>query len=161
VRISNKNFLGAFLIGLLVFSSCWNHHSDYTMAGDNHLGSPHYYDGKFHNHNGLKLVSPSFWRATKAVLFEGANKIPARPLPVLRLDKKHFQNNNLGNFSFVWLGHASVLLHLEGKYFLTDPMFSERSSFTQWTGPKRFHPVPIEREDHFADSLGSFQPCNS
>ena len=46
-----------------------------------------------HNHNDVKLASPSFWKETKAVLFEGADKVPAKSLPVLRLNKKHFQNN--------------------------------------------------------------------
>ena len=38
-------------------------------------------------------------------------------------------------------------MNLEGKYLLTDPMFSERASPFQWVGPKRFHPVPFDMED--------------
>jgi L-ascorbate metabolism protein UlaG (beta-lactamase superfamily) len=44
------------------------------------------------------------------------------------------------------LGHSSHLLKLQGKYWLIDPVFSERVSPVQWAGPKRFHPVPIELE---------------
>jgi L-ascorbate metabolism protein UlaG (beta-lactamase superfamily) len=45
--------------------------------------------------------------------------------------------------SFNWLGHASVLLHFQGRYYLTDPVFSERVSPFAWMGPKRFFPSPI------------------
>ena len=36
----------------------------------------------------------------------------------------------------VWMGHASVLVKMEGVTFLTDPVFSERCSPVQWAGPK-------------------------
>jgi L-ascorbate metabolism protein UlaG (beta-lactamase superfamily) len=42
-----------------------------------------------------------------------------------------------------WLGHASVLMHIEGRYYLTDPVFSERVSPFAWMGPKRFFPSPV------------------
>jgi N-acyl-phosphatidylethanolamine-hydrolysing phospholipase D len=36
-----------------------------------------------------------------------------------------------------WIGHATVLLQLDGMNILTDPHFSERASPVQWAGPKR------------------------
>lgn len=45
------------------------------------------------------------------------------------------------------LGHSSVLIKLDGEFFLTDPVFSERSSPVQWAGPKRFHETPLAIED--------------
>ncbi|QYK06079.1 MBL fold metallo-hydrolase [Shewanella zhangzhouensis] len=44
------------------------------------------------------------------------------------------------------LGHSTVLMYLDGKWLLTDPVFSERASPFQWVGPKRFHPSPIAIE---------------
>ncbi|USD67050.1 MBL fold metallo-hydrolase [Vibrio sp. SCSIO 43136] len=44
------------------------------------------------------------------------------------------------------IGHSSVLLRLDGKLVMTDPVMSERASPVQWAGPKRFHPNPIEVE---------------
>ena len=49
-------------------------------------------------------------------------------------------------FWWSWLGHASVMIHLENKNYLIDPVFSERSSMVQWAGPKRFHKVPKQIE---------------
>jgi L-ascorbate metabolism protein UlaG (beta-lactamase superfamily) len=46
-----------------------------------------------------------------------------------------------------WLGHSSVLLELDGRRLLTDPVFAERSSPVSFAGPKRFHPVPATVEE--------------
>lgn len=48
----------------------------------------------------------------------------------------------------VWrLGHSSLLFKLRGKFWLTDPVFSERTSPVKWFGPKRFHAPSIALED--------------
>ena len=41
------------------------------------------------------------------------------------------------------LGHSSVLMKLQGEFFLTDPVFAQRASPIWFAGPKRFHPTPI------------------
>jgi len=47
-----------------------------------------------------------------------------------------------------WMGHASVLVQLEGATILTDPIFSSRCSPVQWAGgAKRFRPPPCEVRD--------------
>ena len=45
------------------------------------------------------------------------------------------------------LGHSSVLMKLDGKLVMTDPVFSDRASPVQWAGPKRFHQTPIILQD--------------
>ena len=37
-----------------------------------------------------------------------------------------------------WVGHASLLIQLDGLNILTDPMWSERASPAQFAGPKRW-----------------------
>jgi L-ascorbate metabolism protein UlaG (beta-lactamase superfamily) len=41
------------------------------------------------------------------------------------------------------LGHSTVLLKLQGAFFLTDPVFAHRASPLFFAGPKRFHQPPI------------------
>jgi L-ascorbate metabolism protein UlaG (beta-lactamase superfamily) len=36
-----------------------------------------------------------------------------------------------------------MLIEIDGKRLLTDPMWSERASPVSWAGPKRFHPPPV------------------
>lgn len=45
------------------------------------------------------------------------------------------------------LGHSALLLKMQGKFWLTDPAFSERASPAQWFGPMRFHAPPITAEE--------------
>ncbi len=41
-----------------------------------------------------------------------------------------------------WMGHSSLLIEIDGKRILTDPVIG-RASFVSWAGPKRFFPYPI------------------
>ena len=41
------------------------------------------------------------------------------------------------------LGHSTVLLKLQGAFFLTDPVYAHRASPIFFAGPKRFHQPPI------------------
>uniref|UniRef100_A0AAY4EXV6 N-acyl-phosphatidylethanolamine-hydrolyzing phospholipase D n=1 Tax=Denticeps clupeoides TaxID=299321 RepID=A0AAY4EXV6_9TELE len=41
-----------------------------------------------------------------------------------------------------WLGHATVLVEMDGLVVLTDPIFSQRASPLQFMGPKRFRGPP-------------------
>src|SRR5215217_2136470 len=46
-----------------------------------------------------------------------------------------------------WLGHSTTLIEIDGKRFLTDPVWYERASPFRYFGPKRFFPNPIARDD--------------
>ena len=53
-----------------------------------------------------------------------------------------------------WIGHASWMLETptlpgaeRGIRILCDPVFSERTSFSQWIGPKRYSPTPCTLEE--------------
>lgn len=48
--------------------------------------------------------------------------------------------NTLEEDGVWWLGHASLLLRLNGKYILTDPVFSRRASPVSFAGPIRKTP---------------------
>ena len=50
------------------------------------------------------------------------------------------------SLALIWIGHASVLVHIHGISVLCDPIFSERASPSQWFGPKRLRRVPFTVE---------------
>lgn len=52
-----------------------------------------------------------------------------------------------GDLAATWLGHASVLIEIDGHRILADPMFSRRASPADFAGPRRLHPVPVMPED--------------
>ena len=66
-------------------------------------------------------------------------------IPAVELDKHKISNTTVPHFT--WLGHASCYYQTDGVYFLTDPVFSERASFSQYIGPKRFQSPAVEVED--------------
>lgn len=45
-----------------------------------------------------------------------------------------------------WLGHASMLVKMSGKFILIDPVFSKRVSPLTFYGPERKTPLPIDIE---------------
>jgi len=45
-----------------------------------------------------------------------------------------------------WLGHSGLIIEIDGKRFLTDPVY-RRASPLQIMGPKRFFPAPISLND--------------
>ncbi|MFC1815788.1 MBL fold metallo-hydrolase [Thermodesulfobacteriota bacterium] len=48
-----------------------------------------------------------------------------------------FLKSNINKTTLTWIGHATLLLQLEGKNILTDPLFSQRAAPVQWAGPRR------------------------
>jgi N-acyl-phosphatidylethanolamine-hydrolysing phospholipase D len=58
-----------------------------------------------------------------------------------------FLRANADKATLTWIGHATVLLQLQGTNILTDPHFSQRASPVQWAGPVRFVPPGVALED--------------
>lgn len=62
--------------------------------------------------------------------------------------KKHLQFDvtplpkEAADLAATWMGHASVLVELDGRRILTDPVWSKRCSPSSIVGPSRMHPVP-------------------
>ena len=74
-----------------------------------------------------------------------ADTVPRAPIPVhpvLRTDLLAAPDGSLWR-----LGHSTMLLKLQGQFWLTDPVFSERASPFQFMGPKRFHAPPISIDE--------------
>src|SRR5699024_3299838 len=49
-----------------------------------------------------------------------------------------------GELAATWLGHATVLLEVEGRRVLTDPVFGRRCSPSGRLGPRRLHRAPVD-----------------
>ena len=51
-----------------------------------------------------------------------------------------FLKSNDEETSLTWIGHATLLIQINGVNILTDPQFSKRASPVQWAGPERVVP---------------------
>lgn len=56
-----------------------------------------------------------------------------------------------------WVGHATLLVQMEGFTFLTDPVFSQRCSPVQWAGPRCVSRAPHGLTCTFEDGLVQIQ----
>src|SRR5688572_6082815 len=76
--------------------------------------------------------------------FKGVeHSAPSSPIPVLFRQSADFATPPVSSLRITWFGHSSLLVEIEGKRLLLDPVWSERCSPSRFMGPKRFHPVPI------------------
>ena len=104
--------------------------------------SAQFADGRFHNPGGAGLPrqGPGF-RVIADFLFKRGRRTPGAPLPVDRPHEVWARPIDTG-LRTTWLGHSSVLLEIDGRRVLTDPVFGDRVSPISFLGPRRFHPVP-------------------
>ncbi|MCJ8209451.1 MBL fold metallo-hydrolase [Mucilaginibacter sp. RS28] len=72
-----------------------------------------------------------------------AENTPKKQLGPFRTDPKVYQNTPASGLRITWMGHSGILIEIDGKRILTDPVWSARASFTQMIGPKRFFPAPL------------------
>jgi L-ascorbate metabolism protein UlaG (beta-lactamase superfamily) len=102
-------------------------------------------DCRFHNPpNPQAKPSESGWKIwSRFFTADKTGTVPVDPIPVRKLDRAMLDALDSGANHVVRLGHSSHLLKLKGKYWLIDPVFSERASPVQWAGPKRFHQPPL------------------
>lgn len=66
-------------------------------------------------------------------------------IPTTKTDVQALQNPP-DKPQITWIGHATVLIQHKGINVITDPMFSKRASPTQWAGPARLEPLPVQLE---------------
>jgi L-ascorbate metabolism protein UlaG (beta-lactamase superfamily) len=84
----------------------------------------------------------SFTREMQAYLGDEVRE-PQFEVPVVRLPADHLGRPAAPGLRAWWLGHASVLLEIDGVRILTDPVLSGRASPFQFVGPARQHPAPL------------------
>lgn len=108
--------------------------------------SPQFSDGAFRNPVAPKMPQ---WRDAFTVWWKfltgkRPGTRPALPPPIQPLSAQRLADAPDGRL--YRLGHSSVLLRLDGGWWLTDPVFSVRASPVSWAGPRRFQAPPIALE---------------
>lgn len=100
-------------------------------------------EGKFRNAAPARRagVLKSMGIMLRFIFNKPADTVPREAIPVHALSRQ--QVLDAPDQSVFRLGHSTLLMKLNGQFWLTDPVFSERASPVQWAGPKRFHQPPI------------------
>lgn len=75
--------------------------------------------------------------------YKNEEKVPKGEIPVHRLKK--IEKSKKDELKWIWFGHLSPLLEIEGMNVLMEPVFSNYTSPISFIGPKRFSKLP---QDH-------------
>lgn len=108
------------------------------------------HDGrKYYNVLPTSVSPPSGYGAMlRRYLFEKAEREPRQPLGPFRADAAALAAPvPAAALRATWLGHSTVLLEVDGRRFLTDPVWAARASPSQLVGPRRFFAPPLALAD--------------
>ncbi|WP_285659071.1 MBL fold metallo-hydrolase [Actinomycetospora sp. NBRC 106375] len=101
--------------------------------------SPHAPGGSFANREpGLPRPDLTVRQLATMLLSRRPDGVPPAPIPLAQ----HEPRRERAALAATWLGHASVLLEVDGRRVLVDPVWSERTSPVPRFGPRRLHPPP-------------------
>jgi L-ascorbate metabolism protein UlaG (beta-lactamase superfamily) len=68
---------------------------------------------------------------------------PKVPIGPFHTDVAVYNHPPASGLRITWMGHSSLLIEIDGKRILTDPVWGPRASFSKYVGPKRFFEPPI------------------
>ena len=104
--------------------------------------SPQWRDGAFRNR--LRRIDGPFGRMMREFWFGGSKyRTPDAPIAVLARKANDFAVAPTSGLRITWLGHSTLLLEIDGRRLLIDPVWGERASPFTFLGPKRFFPPPL------------------
>lgn len=99
---------------------------------------------RFRNLYPIQIPKMTFTQSLHAVyeiLYKSSCKMPKRKMPQIKPDLEMFDQNS-NTLKFIWFGHSTVLLKIDGIKVLIDPMFSTYASPIKGTF-KRFQPPVV------------------
>jgi L-ascorbate metabolism protein UlaG (beta-lactamase superfamily) len=146
-------FVLAFLgIGtaVLYWSSDWGATLGASVEGERLArvnASPNFADGRAQNTVPTSVGGGSPWKFLVEYVRGAEERTPPTPVPMETPKPADLENLKKRGVRFIWLGHSSVYLELDGTRILVDPVWSERASPFSILGPKRSHPVPVALAD--------------
>lgn len=92
---------------------------------------------------GFNKMLPILWE----YITNKTENTPRKTLGPFKTDKAVYQTPPTSGLRITWMGHSGLLIEIDGKRILTDPVWSQRASFLQWIGPKRFFEAPLPLAD--------------
>ena len=69
--------------------------------------------------------------------------VPKNTLGPFKTHTSVYHTPPVSGLRITWVGHSSLLIEIDGKRILTDPVWSDRASFSRFFGPKRFYQPPV------------------
>jgi L-ascorbate metabolism protein UlaG (beta-lactamase superfamily) len=107
------------------------------------------YIGDIHTHSAVGLPNlGEMLTITQRYIFEAQyDQAPSKPIPIAMLTTSQLEALPDSALSVVRIGHSTVLLKINGEFWLTDPVFSETLGPVYFMGVNRLHAIPISIND--------------
>ena len=114
---------------------------DTIRSSEASIRSPHFDGTAFHNRlPGTVMAQGSTFGLMRSLATRGDVGKPSHPVPTT----DPTMDVPAAGCAATWLGHASVLLEVDGSRVLADPVWSDRVSPSATVGPRRLHPLPFD-----------------
>lgn len=113
-----------------------------------YAASAQYANGVFHNQGTFSGVTGAGnWKAgLRTLLRTKVDTLPNTAIAVRQLSARTLDDLDSDANHLIRLGHSSLLLKLQGKYWLVDPVLSQRASPVSFIGPRRYSQPPLQLE---------------
>ncbi|GGM45823.1 Zn-dependent hydrolase [Micromonospora sonchi] len=109
--------------------------------------SPQFRGDAFHNRAATRTMAPAPDRnLLRELIFGKQKRRPSVAVPLVRPTRAP-EVDPARELNIVWYGHASVLVEIEGRRVLLDPVWSERCSPSATIGPRRLHEPPVRLDE--------------
>ncbi|MEP0985387.1 MBL fold metallo-hydrolase [Ekhidna sp.] len=150
MKIFKRIMLGIILIILLIVGAVFIFFKTAPQIGGKLQGerlekaqqAKNFKDGTFHNTVGTKMdMSFKDVRKTLAhyLFADKSDKSPKQPIETRPFNAASFESIPDSIMGISWFGHSSILLKIEGKTILIDPILEgKRASMFSFMGPERF-----------------------
>lgn len=115
--------------------------------------SPNYKNGRFRNQSSTPLLGslPNRLKAVLDYALARGERVPEKPVPVKPLDLRLLESKEPDSCRIFWLGHSCLLIQLDGKNIVADPVLSHRASPLALAGPKSFYDQGLVSPEHIPD----------
>jgi L-ascorbate metabolism protein UlaG (beta-lactamase superfamily) len=123
--------------------------TDTSEAIARFVHSNNFKDSKFVNQSFTQTFPglSDLGKVYKAVTKKVANTSPNQPIKVDKVSPQEFAKVSTET-KFIWFGHSTFLIEIQGKRILLDPMLSQVPAPHPWLGSKRFSDeLPMSIED--------------
>jgi L-ascorbate metabolism protein UlaG (beta-lactamase superfamily) len=90
------------------------------------------------------MLKGSSGRLLKKLFQHHPGRVPKDQLGPFNINEKVIHQVPSNDVTVTWLGHSSILLTIEGKRLLMDPLWYDRVSPFSFMGPKRFFANPLD-----------------
>ena len=106
--------------------------------------SPNFSDGAFTN---LEPMHIPIWKNLTAFQYSSDFKSPKTAVSVAKYTPLHASELQKNHLRVTWLGHSTILLEIDGRRFLIDPIFEQRASPFHFVGPSPWYPAPMPEDE--------------